>query len=148
MILNRLFARLGKNENRLFIGFFPAYNEEASLKKVVLSAKAVLESLNFLKEWEIIIVNDGSQDGTGKLAQKLARNDQRIRVVNHQNNKGYGASLKSGFYNASYPWIAFTDSDGQFDFSEIKVFIKKQSETNADLVIGFIKKYRNRFLKL
>ncbi len=128
--------------------FFPAYNEEANLKKVVLSAKAILESLSSLREWEIIIVNDGSRDETGKIARELADNDRRIRVINHQSNRGYGASLKSGFYNASYSWIAFTDSDGQFDFSEIKAFIKKQSETKADLVIGFYKKRQESVFKI
>ncbi len=66
--------------------------------------------------------------------------DERIKVFNHEVNRGYGASLKSGFYNAKYPWIVFTDSDGQFDFSEINSFFEKQQETNADLVIGYYKK--------
>ena len=61
-------------------------------------------------------------------------------MINHEHNRGYGASLKSGFYNSKYPWIAFTDSDGQFDFSEIVSFFQKQKATNADLVIGYYKK--------
>ena len=72
--------------------------------------------------------------------RKLGKEDTRIRIINHKENKGYGASLKSGFYNCRYDWIAFTDSDGQFDFGEISEFINKQGETNADLVIGYYKK--------
>lgn len=115
--------------------FFPTYNEEKSISDVVKKAIRVLE--NVAQKWEITVVDDGSQDKTGKIADELARGDKRIGVIHHSPNSGYGASLKSGFYNAKYSWIAFTDSDGQFDFSEIKNFIKKQNETNADLVIGY-----------
>ena len=118
--------------------FFPAYNEEASLKNTVEAAKKVL--LNIADKWEIIVVNDGSKDKTEEIAKKLSEEDKRIRVITHSSNKGYGAALKSGFYNSKYSWIAFTDSDGQFDFSEIANFIEKQRETGADLVIGYYKK--------
>lgn len=115
--------------------FFPAYNEEANIEKTVLAAKKVLEEV--AKSWEILIINDGSKDRTGEIAQKLAKKDPRIRVINHEPNRGYGASLKSGFYSSRYPWICFTDSDGQFDFSEVTKFIETQKTTGADLVIGY-----------
>lgn len=117
--------------------FFPTYNEEQNITKVVLDARKVLVE-NFDK-WEIIIVNDGSTDRTLKIAQELEKKDKGIRVINHEENKGYGASLKTGFYNSKYSWVCFTDSDGQFDFSEINLFFNKQKETNADLVIGYYK---------
>lgn len=115
--------------------FFPAYNEEANIENTVLKAKRVLQEI--AGKWEIIIVNDGSKDKTGDIAKKLSENDKRVRVITHSPNRGYGASLKSGFYNSRYPWIAFTDSDGQFDFSEIKKFIDEQHQTEADLVLGY-----------
>jgi len=115
--------------------FFPAYNEEANIENTVKRAKAVI--LRVANKWEIIIVNDGSGDRTGEIVKALTREDSRISLIQHKTNRGYGAALKSGFYSAKYPWIAFTDSDGQFDFSEIKKFIKKQKETEADLVIGY-----------
>jgi glycosyltransferase involved in cell wall biosynthesis len=118
--------------------FLPAFNEEATVKNVALNVRKVLQDV--ADEWELIIVNDGSKDATGKIASQLRRQDERIRVVNHESNEGYGASLKSGFYASKYPWIAFIDSDGQFDFAEIPNFIKKQKETGADLVIGYYKK--------
>lgn len=120
--------------------FFPTYNEEASIKSTVINAKKVLEGLSC--GWEILIINDGSTDKTSKIVKSLSENDKRIKVVNHKTNKGYGEAFKSGFYNAKYPWIAFTDSDGQFDFSEITNFIEKQKSTNADIVIGYYKKRR------
>lgn len=124
--------------------FFPAYNEEANIANTVKKASDVLQKLP-LKKYEIIIVNDGSKDRTGQVADELARKNNNIRVIHHNPNRGYGEALKSGFVNAKYDWIAFTDSDGQFDFSEITNFIEKQEETNADLVIGY---YRQRQVSL
>lgn len=118
--------------------FLPTYNEEASVESVVLKTRTVLEEV--AGKWEIIIVNDGSKDKTGEIAKRLSQSDKRIRVVTHSPNRGYGGAFKSGFYHSKYPWIVFTDSDGQFEFSEITSFIKKQKETNADLVIGYYKK--------
>lgn len=117
--------------------FFPAYNEEDNIRDTVLKAKKVLEKLT--SKWEIIVVNDGSRDNTAQIASDLAKTDKKIRVID-QENKGYGGALQTGFYNAKYEWIAFTDSDGQFDFSEINNFIEEQKITKADLVIGYYKK--------
>lgn len=118
--------------------FFPAYNEEANAEKTILKAIKVLEKV--VKNWEILVINDGSQDRTKEIAEKLGKEDKRIRVISHDKNRGYGAAFKSGLYNAKYDWITFTDIDGQFDFSEIINFFDKQKETNADLVIGYYKK--------
>lgn len=123
--------------------FLPAYNEAANIEKTVKNVKNNL--LKTIKKWEILIINDGSNDKTGEIAEKLQKQDKRIRVIHHSPNRGYGAALKSGFYNSSYPWIAFIDADGQFDFSEINKFIDTQKKTNADLVIGF---YNDRKVSL
>lgn len=118
--------------------FFPTYNEELNIENTVNKARKVL--LKVAKTWEIIIVNDGSKDNTFEIAKRLNREDKRIKVISHNPNRGYGAAVRSGLYGAAYPWIAFTDADGQFDFSEIRNFIKKQKETKADIVIGYYKK--------
>lgn len=115
--------------------FFPAYNEEANIVKTVEQAAKILPQI--ASKYEIIIVDDGSGDRTGEMADQLARSLKFVKVIHHQPNQGYGASLRSGFYNSQYAWIAFTDADGQFDFTEITKFLKKQKETNADLVIGY-----------
>ena len=113
--------------------FFPAYNEEVNIEKTVRQARKVL--LQIANKWEILIINDGSTDKTGQVAAKLRREDKRIDVINHPINQGYGAALKSGFSNARYPWVAFTDSDGQFNFSEIKKFLPLMK--NSDLILGY-----------
>lgn len=125
--------------------FFPAYNEEANIEKTVLKAREVL--LEFAERWEILIINDGSKDTTGEIADGLASKDARIRVIHHSPNKGYGSSLRSGFYNSKFNWISFTDSDGQFDFSEIAKFTQKQAVTQADLVVGYYLKRQVPFYR-
>ncbi len=120
--------------------FLPTFNEQGSIGEVVLNTKKVLEEI--ADKWEILVINDGSTDSTKKIVEEIHLKDSRIKLVNHEKNKGYGASFKSGIYNSKYDWISFTDSDGQFDFSEISRFISKQKETNADLVIGYYKKRR------
>lgn len=114
--------------------FFPAYNEEENIKPTVEKAVKVLDSLNM--EWEILIIDDGSRDRTGEVSDELAKYNKRIRVI-HQKNGGYGMALRSGFYDSKYDWIFFTDADGQFDFSEIKLLIKKAESEDLDLVIGY-----------
>ena len=75
--------------------FFPTYNEEANIKETILKALEVLKKK--FKNFEIIVVNDGSRDKTREIIEKLGKEDTRIRIINHKENKGYGASLKSGF---------------------------------------------------
>lgn len=118
--------------------FLPTYNEEGSIKEVVSKTRQILQKV--AKRWEIVVINDGSQDATKEIIESLKKDDDRIRLINHDKNRGYGASLKSGFYSSKYNWIAFIDTDGQFDFTEIAKFIQKQKETGVDLVIGYYKK--------
>ncbi|HWS49326.1 MAG TPA: glycosyltransferase family 2 protein [Candidatus Methanoperedens sp.] len=116
--------------------FFPCYNEEKNIETTVNKAVSILKKI--ATKWEIIIINDGSKDATGKVALKIKNKySPNIKVVTHNPNRGYGAAFKSGLYNSKYKWIAFTDSDGQFDFSEIEKFIKTQKSTKSDLVIGY-----------
>lgn len=115
--------------------FFPAYNEEANIAKTVTTALKIVPQI--AKKWEIIVVNDGSTDRTGVIVEKLVKKEKRIRMITHTPNRGYGAAFKSGLYHSQYEWVAFTDADGQFDLKEIDQFIKKQEETDADLVIGY-----------
>lgn len=126
--------------------FLPAFNEGETIKEVVVKTKEVLQKV--ADKWEIIVVNDGSKDLTKEIVVELHNEDSRIRLINHQENKGYGASFKSGLYGSKYKWIAFTDSDGQFDFGEITNFISKQKETKADIVIGYYRKRQVSKLKI
>ena len=115
--------------------FLPSYNEEKNIRRTVIDVKRVLERI--AKVWEIIIVDDGSKDKTGEIADSLSHEfKNNIHVVHHKPNRGYGGALKSGFEASKYKWVAFADSDGQFDYSEIIKFIEKQKESGADLILG------------
>ena len=103
----------------------PAYNEVNNLAEVVRGLLAALREV--ASHFEIIIVDDGSEDGTKELADSLARENDSIRVVHHQTNLGYGAALRSGFAIAGLPWIFFTDADGQFEPREISKLVSAAS---------------------
>ena len=126
--------------------FLPAFNEEKDIGRTVSQVRDTL--IKTADNWELMVINDGSKDNTRKIVEDLINKDLHIKIINHDINRGYGASLKSGFYSAKYPWIAFIDSDGQFDFSEIGKFIEKQKETNADLVVGYYIKRKVSYLKI
>jgi glycosyltransferase involved in cell wall biosynthesis len=116
--------------------FFPCYNEEKNIKNTVSKTVPVLQKI--AAKWEIILINDGSKDNTGKVLEEIKKQyPGQIKIITHNPNRGYGGALKSGLYNSQYQWIAFTDSDGQFDFTEITKFIEKQQKTNSDIVIGY-----------
>jgi glycosyltransferase involved in cell wall biosynthesis len=116
--------------------FFPAYNEEKNIKSTVEKALAILPKI--AEKYEVIVVNDGSTDNTIKIIQDISEKNTEVRLISLEMNKGYGASLKTGFYSSVNPLICFTDSDGQFDFSEIENFLPQLEQ--ADLVVGYRKK--------
>ena len=118
--------------------FFPAYNEEKNIEKTISVAEKVLEEM--ADKYEILVIDDGSKDRTGEIVKKMSKRNKKIKLITHEKNKGYGCAVRSGFKNCKYEWIVFTDSDGQFDFSELPNFISTQRKTNSDLVIGYYKK--------
>ncbi len=116
--------------------FFPFWNEQENLKRVVEKAIPVAEKI--ASKWEILMIDDGSSDGTLGLMKELSKKDNRLVTIAHDKNRGYGAALKTGLSKSRYQYIAFNDGDNQFDFSEINKFMEKID--NADIVIGFRKR--------
>ena len=125
------------NSNISLSVFFPAYYDEKNIEKVVLSAIKVLEELK-LKDYEIIIIEDGSPDKTGEVADRLAEKFPKVRVIHHEKNMGYGATLKDGFLSAKLDYVFYSDGDNQFDLNEIKKFVAMLPY--SDMVIGYRKK--------
>jgi len=97
--------------------FFPCYNEQENVGRTVEKALDVLEKLN--ADFEVIIVDDGSSDNTGRIADEIAGRHDRVKVVHHERNLGYGAALQSGFKAAIKELVFYTDGDGQFDINEM-----------------------------
>jgi glycosyltransferase involved in cell wall biosynthesis len=102
--------------------FFPCYNEQDNITRVVEQALTVLEKLN--ADFEVIIVNDGSSDSTGQIADEIAGQKDRVKVVHHRTNLGYGAALQSGFKAATKELVFYTDGDGQFDINEMPPLLR------------------------
>ncbi|RJP39773.1 MAG: glycosyltransferase family 2 protein [Phycisphaerales bacterium] len=101
--------------------FFPCYNEEANVERVTLAALKTCRRV--AADFEVIIVNDGSRDRTGQIADRLAAEHPQVRAVHNQPNLGYGGALQRGFREARKNWVFYTDGDGQFDFEEIDLLL-------------------------
>lgn len=124
------------NDIRLSV-FFPAYYDEKNIDKVVHKAVEVLEDLK-LKDYEITIIEDGSPDKTGEVADSLASRYGKVKVIHHEKNMGYGATLWEGFTSAKFEYVFYTDGDNQFDLDELRKFVAMIPY--SDMVIGYRKK--------
>jgi glycosyltransferase involved in cell wall biosynthesis len=105
----------------------PALNEEQSIVNVISNIKKTLD--NCSRPYEIIVVDDGSIDKTFELAAS-----QKVKVIQHSHNRGYGASLRSGIKESKYDWILITDGDGTYPVEEIPSFLEFIPQ--YDMVIG------------
>lgn len=123
--------------------FFPCYNEQENVAKVAQQALNVLEGLG--ADYELIIVNDGSADDTGAVADRIAACQPRVRVVHHPRNLGYGAALQSGFRAATKDLVFQTDGDGQFDLAELPPWLPLMEE--YDIVCGYRMNRRDNFVR-
>ena len=113
--------------------FFPSYNEAGNIESVVRDAHAQLASVT--REYEIIIVDDGSTDGTRGRALTLADEDSRVRVVSHPTNLGYGRALRTGFASAQLDLVCYTDGDGQFSLADLPCLLDALNDHGA--VLGY-----------
>jgi len=111
----------------------PAYNEAENIAEMINRARTIVGPL--VDDLEIIVCNDGSADETGAIVLQEAQADPRVRLVEHEVNQGYGAAVRDAVWAASKELVFFTDSDLQFDLSEIERFILRIQE--ADMVIGY-----------
>lgn len=116
--------------------FFPAYNDGGTIASMVVMADLTARALTH--DYEVIVVNDGSGDATAAVLADLAAVYPRLRVVTHENNRGYGAALRSGFRAATKPLVFYTDGDAQYDPRELTVLWRYLAENPAiDLVNGY-----------
>jgi glycosyltransferase involved in cell wall biosynthesis len=111
----------------------PVFNESESLTRLV---ESVREALGSELDWELLLVNDGSTDGTGKLADRLSGEDPRIRPLHLARNFGQTAALQAGFENAVGEVVVTMDGDLQNDPADIPNLLAKLDE-GYDLVAGY-----------
>jgi glycosyltransferase involved in cell wall biosynthesis len=126
--------------------FFPAYNDAATIGTLVREALNVLPTLT--DDFEVIVVDDGSTDGTRAQLDALAESEREVRVIHHSRNEGYGAALRRGFSSARKDLIFYTDGDGQYDVRELPILYPLLTP-EVDVVNGFkIKRADNRRRKV
>src|SRR5205809_7730667 len=113
---------------------FPAYNDSGTIASMVI--RAVRAAAELTPDFEIIVVDDGSADGTADIADELARTYPQVRAVHHPTNCDYGAALQTGFRSATKELIFYTDGDAQYDPTELSVLWTKMT-TGADVVNGY-----------
>lgn len=109
----------------------PAYDEEKGIEGVVER----LAGLDLGRPTEILVVDDGSKDGTGAALERLKARFDQLTVIHHGRNRGYGAALKTGIRAASHPIIVITDADGTYPESRI-VDLLERVDDGADMAVG------------
>lgn len=114
--------------------FFPCYNDAGTIGSLVVAADAVAKSLT--DDYEIIVVDDGSTDNSRDLLLELQNKYPRLRLVFHETNQGYGAALRSGFFNSTKELIFYTDGDGQYDVYELNKLFNIMQD-GVDIVNGY-----------
>jgi glycosyltransferase involved in cell wall biosynthesis len=114
--------------------FFPVYNDWGTISSMVFLVNGVLEKV--AKDYEIILVDDGSRELTKRVLEELSKKVDKLRIITRSRNGGYGAALKTGFYNAKYELIFYTDGDAQYNPEELELLIEKFSD-DVDVVNGY-----------
>jgi glycosyltransferase involved in cell wall biosynthesis len=113
--------------------FFPVYKDERTVHMVAEKALRLLSSLE--GEYEIIIVDDGSPDRSGQVADELAREHSCIRVIHHERNLGYGAAVRSAIAASRFEFVCMTDGDDQYEVEDFRKLLKLKDR--YDLIITF-----------
>ena len=111
----------------------PCFNEAGNVDEAITAA---LEAgARCATDLEVIVVDDGSKDDTATIAAARVETDERVRLVQHTYNRGYGDAVRSGIAAAGKDWILLTDGDLQFDLRELEGFLPRAP--HADVIVGW-----------
>ncbi len=134
-----------EKQPRLGVAFL-AYNEEELIAKTVQEAVTSLSQVPGL-DWRVVVVNDGSRDKTGSIADGLARKDSRVLVVHHDGNKGYAVATETALRNTPGDVVMVVDGDGQHTMADAPAFLSA-IDAGADVVFGWKKERHDPFFRL
>lgn len=124
--------------------FFPAFNEEENIAPLLDEA---LEKLpRFADDFEVIVVNDGSSDRTASVVREYAAGRERVRLVSHEENRGYGEALRSGLAAARGDAVFFTDADRQFKIADLARLLERYGD--SPFVVGYRQKRNDPWHRL
>lgn len=128
---------MNKFEDRPFVSIIiPAYNEEALLATNLAKLHGYLVSPERNFDWELLVIDDGSSDNTGSIADEFARVNSNVRVLHHPSNFGLGQALKFGFANTSGDFVITMDVDLSYDAAHIDELLAKIRQSNAKIVLA------------
>ncbi|GIW39937.1 MAG: hypothetical protein KatS3mg076_0514 [Candidatus Binatia bacterium] len=122
----------------------PAYNEEANIERVVRRVSEYLRARDL--RHEILVVDDGSTDATGRILEELAREIPELRPLHHPSNRGYGAALRTGFEAARMKFVFYMDGDGQFDIGDLDRLLPLAGDEDR-IVTGYRLERRDPFVR-
>ncbi|MBI3241080.1 MAG: glycosyltransferase family 2 protein [Chloroflexi bacterium] len=114
--------------------FFPAYNDAGTIPTMIIRAMQTLPEVS--DDYEIIVINDGSTDDTGRVLDEMSRHYPQLRVIHHNQPSGYGGVLRAGFAAAKKDWIFYTDGDAQYDSRELAL-LARAADDGVDMVQGY-----------
>ena len=112
---------------------FPVFDEERNIGVLLDGALELAPRL--ASDFEIVVVDDGSRDGSAREVEERVRLDPRVRLLRHASNRGYGAALRSGLREARGELVFFSDADLQFDLGELAVLLDHSER--FDVVAGY-----------
>jgi glycosyltransferase involved in cell wall biosynthesis len=114
--------------------FFPCFNDANTISGLVHMVESALKRIT--DDYEIIVVNDASTDNSAAVLESLQPDVPRLKVVQHETNRGYGGALQSGFCAATKDYVFYTDGDGQYDPSELEL-LAAAMKPGVDVVNGY-----------
>ena len=119
--------------------FFPVYHDEATVQRVTEKALRVCGEI--AGSYEVIIIDDGSPDASGRIADTLAAEHAAVRVVHHPRNLGYGAAVRSGLRASRYEWICFTDGDDEYDLRDLRKLWRLRQHYDLIITFRYVRRY-------
>jgi glycosyltransferase involved in cell wall biosynthesis len=122
--------------------FFPVFRDERTVRTVTEKSLAVLRDV--ANKYEVVIVDDGSPDRAGEIADELAGEYPEVTVIHHPENLGYGAAIRSGLGHCQYEWICFTDGDDEYDVNDLRKLIALEDFYDLIITFRYVKVYNSR----
>ena len=119
---------------------FPLYKDKKTVKAMILQTLKILKKTK--KKFEIVIVDDGCPESSGKIAQVLSKKNPKVRVYFHKKNLGYGAAVKTGLKNCRHDCIFATDGDDEYDVGDLPRMLKAFYQSDLVITYRYKKKYK------